>query len=220
MGAGKSDGQRLPPGRYDTIPAFGGWVGALLSGPGGQRSRGRNRNTGTKAGIYQVKKHSYMVSSIYSGPLNLRMSTDSVKLRQNYLGPDKTCLRSIRDVFDCIFNVCGTILKHFLKKFIKKYWKFSILDLRFWKSLNMVLSVSNSLVKSYRNFCWHSFTSGHLAIILGRAYHMITNASERFFHTVSGKWFLPVIFLWPLHFGSSVWAFLSKWKLSKVSTNP
>ena len=61
-----------------------------------------------------------MVSSIYSGPLNLRMSTDSDFTRQNYLGPDKMCLRSIRGVFVPTFDVCDTILKHFVKK-MKSY---------------------------------------------------------------------------------------------------
>ena len=70
-----------------------------------------------------------MVSSIYSGPLNLRMFSDSVITRQNYLGPDKTCLRSIRGVFVPTFDVCDIILKHFAKKNIKKYQKFEKLDL-------------------------------------------------------------------------------------------
>ena len=79
-----------------------------------------------------------MVSSIYSGPLNLRMSTDSVKFRQNYLGPDKTCLRSIRGVFVLTFDVCDTILKHFEKNqkiFKNKKVRFIRKILRFFENL-------------------------------------------------------------------------------------
>ena len=45
--------------------------------------------------------------------------------------PEKTicgCLRSVRDVLDCIFNVSGTIPKQFVKN-IKIEQKFMILDL-------------------------------------------------------------------------------------------
>ena len=49
--------------------------------------------------------------------------------RKNYLGPEKTCLRSIRDDLDRGKLVCATKLKHFAKKNIQK--KLKIKKVRF-----------------------------------------------------------------------------------------
>ena len=67
-----------------------------------------------------------MVSSLSS---ESEMRPVATETRQNYLGPDKTCLRSIRGVFVPTFDVCDIILKHFAKKNIKNYKTFEKLDL-------------------------------------------------------------------------------------------
>ena len=75
-----------------------------------------------------------MVSSLSAESGILTGANES---RQNYLGPDKTCLRSPRDDLGSTKHVPTEILKHFYFYFIKIYKKIKKLEKVFQKVLNV-----------------------------------------------------------------------------------
>ena len=70
-----------------------------------------------------------MVSSPSSVRYESQILTDATIARKKYLGPEKTCFRSIRDDFDPTLLVCAKHLKHFGKKISNKNENRKTLDL-------------------------------------------------------------------------------------------